>query len=419
MIRQWRRERGDAQVPAEPVLAVPEAARRAAPGPDLLAGHHRRGAAHGPDRARSPSTSASSSSGSPSRRRSRSRTRPQAVVEVDEDATTFTLRGTSIAGRDGLGPRRGREQPYLRHRRRRRPLGPGGRAPPRPQPVRHQRARPRDRQVVREHGAGVHHRAVPGHRGADARRSIRPREGAQFENGAIPVRGPTSNADTVVDQGGPDRDRGRHADRRARPDAAADPSASPRPAVARPGRPSARSRSPSAPTAPSTRRSTCPRASGRSSSPRRRPRARRPPSTRNVTIVYSGVNLVVEVKGSTAWLKVWVDGKVSKVTGAAGQVYNPGKTLTFTATSRSRSGPASPARRSSRSTARTSGGCRARATPRPGSSPRPTRRSRPTGARRGATRWSSSPPGSRPAASRGGSPSPRPSRAPAGSSPTC
>jgi hypothetical protein len=47
--------------------------------------------------------------------------------------------------------------------------------------------------------------------------------------------------------------------------------------------------------------------------------------------VYSGVNLVIDVKGSTAWLKVWVDGKVSKVTGAAGQVYSPGKTLTFRA----------------------------------------------------------------------------------------
>ncbi len=53
--------------------------------------------------------------------------------------------------------------------------------------------------------------------------------------------------------------------------------------------------------------------------------------TQNVAIVYKGVNLVVSIKGSTAWLKVWVDGKVSKVTGAAGTVYNPGKVLTFTA----------------------------------------------------------------------------------------
>jgi hypothetical protein len=53
--------------------------------------------------------------------------------------------------------------------------------------------------------------------------------------------------------------------------------------------------------------------------------------TRNVTIQYKGVNLVVSVKGSRAWLKVWVDGKVSDVTGQGGQTYQPGKVLTFTA----------------------------------------------------------------------------------------
>jgi hypothetical protein len=35
------------------------------------------------------------------------------------------------------------------------------------------------------------------------------------------------------------------------------------------------------------------------------------------------------VKGSRAWLKVWVDGAVSPVTGAAGVVYDPGKQVTF------------------------------------------------------------------------------------------
>ena len=53
--------------------------------------------------------------------------------------------------------------------------------------------------------------------------------------------------------------------------------------------------------------------------------------TRNVSIKYKGVNLVVEIKGSRAWLKVWVDGKLSNVTGAAGRVYDPGKVVTFTA----------------------------------------------------------------------------------------
>jgi hypothetical protein len=53
--------------------------------------------------------------------------------------------------------------------------------------------------------------------------------------------------------------------------------------------------------------------------------------TRNVEIKYQGVNLVVSIKGARAWLKVWVDGKLSNVTGAAGRVYGPGKVLTFRA----------------------------------------------------------------------------------------
>ncbi|HEU0243827.1 MAG TPA: hypothetical protein VFQ75_07975, partial [Candidatus Limnocylindrales bacterium] len=53
--------------------------------------------------------------------------------------------------------------------------------------------------------------------------------------------------------------------------------------------------------------------------------------TREVSISYKGVTLVLEVKSSRAWIKVWVDGKVSKVTGSAGKVFNPGKVLTFTA----------------------------------------------------------------------------------------
>jgi len=51
--------------------------------------------------------------------------------------------------------------------------------------------------------------------------------------------------------------------------------------------------------------------------------------TRNVTVVYQGVNLVVDVKGGRAWLKVWVDGVVSKTTGSGGLVVNDGRTLTF------------------------------------------------------------------------------------------
>ena len=54
--------------------------------------------------------------------------------------------------------------------------------------------------------------------------------------------------------------------------------------------------------------------------------------TRNVTVVYRGVNLVVDVSGGRAWLKVWVDGAVSKTTGSGGLVVNDGQTLTFNGT---------------------------------------------------------------------------------------
>jgi hypothetical protein len=54
--------------------------------------------------------------------------------------------------------------------------------------------------------------------------------------------------------------------------------------------------------------------------------------TRSVTVVYRGVNVVVDVKGGRAWLKVWVDGVVSKTTGSGGLVVNDGRTLTFSGT---------------------------------------------------------------------------------------
>jgi cytoskeletal protein RodZ len=52
--------------------------------------------------------------------------------------------------------------------------------------------------------------------------------------------------------------------------------------------------------------------------------------TRNVTVAYKGVNLVVTIDGGRAWLKVWIDGKLAPGAGAAGRVYGDGKTLTFT-----------------------------------------------------------------------------------------
>ena len=46
--------------------------------------------------------------------------------------------------------------------------------------------------------------------------------------------------------------------------------------------------------------------------------------------ILSGVNLVVNIDGGRAWLKVWVDGKLDPTLGAAGSVIGNGKTLTFT-----------------------------------------------------------------------------------------
>ena len=48
--------------------------------------------------------------------------------------------------------------------------------------------------------------------------------------------------------------------------------------------------------------------------------------TRRVSVAYKGVNLVVSIKGSAAWIKVWVDGKIVQ----AGKTYTVGQVVTFT-----------------------------------------------------------------------------------------
>lgn len=49
--------------------------------------------------------------------------------------------------------------------------------------------------------------------------------------------------------------------------------------------------------------------------------------TRHIQVAYSGVNLVISIKGGPAWLKVWIDGTLQG--GGGGTVYQSGKTLTF------------------------------------------------------------------------------------------
>ncbi len=51
--------------------------------------------------------------------------------------------------------------------------------------------------------------------------------------------------------------------------------------------------------------------------------------TRDVTVVYQGISVVVEIREQRTWLRVSVDGVVSAETGAGGKVYAAGKTITF------------------------------------------------------------------------------------------
>ncbi len=156
-----------------------------------------------------------------------------------------------------------------------------------------------------------------------------PAEGAQFENGSIPVKGSTTNASSVSVS--------------AVMTASADgtPTATPTPTPAAGASPGA-SGSPAGPTVGPVSASVA--ADGTFDAPldlatgswrivitATSAEGKATTLSRNVSIKYQGVNLVVSIKGSRAWLKVWVDGKLSKVTGAAGTVYDPGKVLTFTA----------------------------------------------------------------------------------------
>ncbi len=49
--------------------------------------------------------------------------------------------------------------------------------------------------------------------------------------------------------------------------------------------------------------------------------------TRTITVAYSGVTLVVNIRGGPAWIKVWIDGKLEGP--LSGRVYSAGRTLTF------------------------------------------------------------------------------------------
>jgi cytoskeletal protein RodZ len=325
VLRQWKRERGDATIPSEPVLAVPQPLQ--AP---------RQGMMFSPAvvvaalltvlivvfvaylgiqviRFAKPPTLAVTSPA-------------QAVINVAEDATSYTLRGASIPGATITVTVAGRDQPYrvsadsagrwsvdVELRRGRNQFDIDALDP--------------DTGKTADSTARVFI-TVPFLVSESPTLTVdSPAEGAQFENGSIPVKGSTTNAATVAVS--------------AIQTAEADGTpivANPTPAAGSPGTTTA----PSVPTVGPTSQKVG--EDGTFDAPldlaagswqivmtATSDAGKAVTLTRNVSVKYQGVNLVVSVKGSRAWLKVWVDGKLSKVTGVAGTVYDPGKVLTFTA----------------------------------------------------------------------------------------
>ncbi len=327
VIRQWKRERGDAQVSAEPVLSVPKPL--AAP---------RQGLTFSPVivvaalltvliaafavymgvqlvRFAKPPTLALTNPAT-------------AVIDVPEDTTTFTFRGTSIAGATVSIAAPGRDQPYrvtaddagkwsvdVELRRGRNQFDVSAVDPETQKPSENT-----ERVFITVPFLVIE---------APTLNIESPAEGAQFENGAIPVRGTSSNASAVAIK----------AVQTANVDGT--PLAPAVPVPASPDPSASKTPVPGPTVGPI---SVVPAADGSFDTPldlsegkwqivvtATSAEGKATSLTRNVSIVYRGVNLVVTIKGSTAWLKVWVDGKVSNVTGAGGTVFSPGKVLTFTA----------------------------------------------------------------------------------------
>jgi len=138
-----------------------------------------------------------------------------------------------------------------------------------------------------------------------------PAEGATFENGAIPVQGTTANAKTVTVSAA---FTGGGTTRGTKPAATPAPPAPQTAAIGDDGS----FNIPVELTAGSWRL-TIAAAS---------PEGKMTSLTRNVIVRYKGVNLVVSVRGGPAWMKVWVDGQLDPRVGA-GKLFKDGKTITF------------------------------------------------------------------------------------------
>ena len=336
--RQWKHERGDLAMPAEPVLNVPrplEAPRQgftispvlvvAALLLVLIAAF---GVYIGVQllRYNKPPTIEVTDPA-------------QAVINVPDGTTSYTLRGTSIAGASITITDPGLSQPYtvsadgagrwtvdVQLRRGRNEFDVSAVDP--------ETGKPSDTTVKLFITVPVAAVEAPG-LALDS-----PAEGARFANGAIPVNGTTTNAAKVIvtanqvaAQSGSSS-----ATPSAKPGASSPPSAKPS-ASAAPGG----SASPGPSATPDVGPVTVDVASdGSFETPVNLSAGnweivvtavsvdgKTTSLSRHVSIQYQGVNVVIQIKGARAWLKVWVDGTISPVTGAAGVVYDPGKTLTF------------------------------------------------------------------------------------------
>lgn len=335
--RQWKRERGDLSLPSEPVLTVPralEAPRQALTVSPVLvvAGLlvvliAAFGVYMGVQLlryAKPPSITVTDPA--------------QAVITVSDGTTSYTLQGTSIPGAAITIADPGLDQPYRVN------ADDTGRWTA-------------DVQLRRGRNE-FDVSAVDPETGKSSDSTVRlfitvpvtaveapqltlssPADGAQFSNGAIPVNGTTTNAAKVIVS----------ASRVVAPGASpsAKAAASPRPTPS-PKPTASLAPAPSSSAAPGPSPDVGPvsvdvAADGSFETPLNLSAGswqvvvtavsadgKTNTQTRQISIQYQGANLVVQVKGARAWLKVWVDGVLSPVTGAAGVVYDPGKVLTFT-----------------------------------------------------------------------------------------
>lgn len=312
VIRQWRRERGDASIPAEPVLAVPRPLAAPRPGLTfspmvvvgalltvLIAVFVAYIGVQLVRFAKPPTLEITSPA--------------QMVVDVEEDTTAYLLAGTSTPGASVTVSVPGRDRPYLvsadaagrwsvevELRRGRNQFDVSAVDP----------ETGKQAEIPRRVFITVPFPVVE----APTLTVESPADGAQFQNGAIPVKGATTNAAEVVVTA---EWLGTVAGAPAEPATASPPAVEPvSVAVAEDG-------SFDAPLDLSAGRwritITATSAGGKKVS-----------LAREVTVAYQGVNLVVSIQGGRAWLKVWVDGRISDVTGQAGVIYGKGKVLTFT-----------------------------------------------------------------------------------------